>query len=259
MELDGRTALVTGGGNGIGAALVRAFAREGARVVVADLDGTAADRVAAEVGGTGLQADVGSAEGNATMVTAAEDAVGPIDLLALNAGIGVGGGVEAPDEDWDRAWRVNTMAHVWAVRAWLPSVLERGEGYLLVTASAAGLLTNIGAAPYSVTKHGAVALAEWLAVTHGDQGLKVSCLCPQFVQTNLLEGLKEMPGGRGLAASGVISPDDVAAAVVDGVRAEHFLVLPHPEVADFERNRANDRDRWLAGMRKLQRRVMDAG
>lgn len=258
MELAGRTALVTGGGNGIGAALVLAFAAEGARVVVADRDGAAAQAVAEQVGGVGLSVDVSTAEANTTMVADAEAAVGPLDLLACNAGIAVSGGVDAPDPDWDRAWRVNVMAHVWAVRAWLPGVLDRGHGYLLSTASAAGLLTNIGAAPYSVTKHAAVALAEWLAITHGDAGLKVSCLCPMFVATGLLEELREVPGGKGLTAAGVLPPDQVAAAAVEGIRAERFLILPHPEVATFEERRTSDRERWLAGMRKLQRQVLAA-
>lgn len=259
MDLDGTTALVTGGGSGIGAALCRRFAEEGARVVVADLDGGAAARVADAIGGTAVQVDVGTADANARMVAEAEDAVGPIDLLVCNAGVGTAGGVEAPDEDWDLAWRVNVMAHVWAVRAWLPSALERGGGYLLTTASAAGLLSNIGAGPYSVTKHGAVALAEWLAITHGDQGLKVSCLCPMFVETPMVQALREQPGGRGLTALGTIQPEDVAQAVVEGLAEERFLILPHPDVAKMEANRTSDRDRWLAGMRQLQAHVLSLG
>jgi NAD(P)-dependent dehydrogenase (short-subunit alcohol dehydrogenase family) len=256
MELSGATTLVTGGGSGIGAALCRRFATEGATVVVVDLDGDAAAAVAAEVGGHPLQVDVGTEAANARMVADAEELVGPIDLLVCNAGVGTAGGVEAPDADWDLAWRVNVMAHVWAVRAWLPGALERGGGYLLTTASAAGLLSNIGAAPYSVTKHGAVALAEWLAITHGDAGLKVSCLCPMFVETPMVQALREQPGGRGLAALGTIQPEDVAQRVVEGLADERFLILPHPEVAAMEAGRAGDRDRWLAGMRGLQAHVL---
>ena len=256
MDLQGKTTLVTGGGSGIGAEMCRRFTDEGATVVVADLDEDSALDVAEEIDGTALVVDVGSAEENARMIAEAEDAVGPIDLLCLNAGIGNGGGVDAPDESWDQAWRVNVMSHVWATRAWLPGVIERGEGYLLATASAAGMLTNIGAAPYSVTKHAVLSLAEWLAITHGDDGLKVSALCPMFVETPLVDALREHPGGKGLTAMGVITPAEVAEAVVRGLEAEQFLILPHPEVEKMEQNRAGDRDRWIGGMRKLQRQVM---
>lgn len=258
MELNDVSTLVTGGGSGIGAALCRRFAAEGARVVVADLDGDRAAHLAGEIDGVALTVDVGSAKANAAMVADAEDALGPIDLLALNAGIGVGGGVEADDADWDLSWRVNVMAHVWAVRAWLPGALERGGGYVLHTASAAGLLSNIGAAPYSVTKHAVVALAEWLAITHGDAGLKVSALCPMFVRTPMVEELRSWPGGKGLTAQGVAEPEAVAEAVVAGLAEERFLILPHPEVAEMEARRTADRDRWLQGMRRLQANVMAA-
>ena len=259
MDLAQRTALITGGGSGIGAALCRRFAEEGASVVVADLDGEAAAATADAIGSFSVQADVGGGEReNAEMLEAAEAAVGPIDVLVCNAGIAVAGGVEVPDEDWQRIWDVNVMAHVWAVRAWLPSALERGGGYLLTTASAAGLLSNIGAAPYAVTKHAAVAFAEWLSITHGDDGLRVSCLCPMFVETPMVEALRDMPGGKGLTALGVIQPSDVAAVVVEAMADERFLVLPHPEVATMEQHRTGDRDRWLAGMRKLQTSVLAA-
>lgn len=258
MELDGTTALVTGGGSGIGAAMCRRFAAEGTRVVVVDRDGPSAAGVATDIGGTALTVDVGSAAANAAMIADAEAAVGPIDLLVLNAGLGTGGGVDAPDEDWDISWRVNVMAHVWAVRAWLPGALERGGGYLLHTASAAGLLSNIGAAPYSVTKHAVVALAEWLSITHGDAGIRVSALCPMFVETPMVAQLREQPGGKGLTAMGVIQPEAVAEAVVVGLGDERFLILPHPDVAGMEQFRTADRDRWLAGMRRLQAQVLAA-
>ena len=175
-----------------------------------------------------------------------------------NAGIGTGGGVDAPNEAWQQIWEVNLMAHVYAARAVLPAMIARGEGYLLNTASAAGLLTNIGAAPYSVTKHAAVGLAEWLAITHGDQGIKVSCLCPQGVRTNMLLAGADDPAGAVVLAQGAIEPEDVAEAVVQGLRAESFLILPHPEVLTHFQRKAGDYDRWIGGMRKLQRRIRDA-
>lgn len=256
MQLDGTVAVVTGGANGIGEALARRFAAEGAQVAVADLDGEAARAVAADIGGVAVQVDVADPDANEAMIRTAESELGAVDLLCCNAGIGLGRGVDTPLEEWQRIWEVNVLAHVHAVRAWLPSVLERGEGYLLTTASAAGLLTMLGGLPYSVTKHAAVALAEWLAITHGDAGLKVSCLCPQFVETDLLDELAEMPGGAGLIAQGTRSPDEVADAVVTGLRDETFLILPHPEVREYFQNKATDYDRWIGGMRKLQRHVL---
>ena len=256
MDLSDAATLITGGGSGIGAAMARRFAADGARIVIADMNADAAAEVAGEVGGTALTVDVGSAAANARMIAEAEDAVGPIDLLVLNAGVGVGGDVDATDEIWDLAWRVNVMAHVWAVRAWLPGVLERGSGYVLHTVSAAGLLTNIGAAPYSVSKHAVQALAEWLAVTHGEKGLKVSTLNPMFVETPLLEDLRDVPGGKGLAAMGVKQPSEVADVVAEAIAEERFLILPHAEVGRFEQNRTGDRQRWIAGMQKLQASVM---
>lgn len=262
MELRDANVVVTGAGNGIGAALVRRFAAEGPRrIVVADVDGTGAERVAAEVAerteAVPVRADLGTEAGNIEVVRAGE-AGGPIDLLFCNAGIGTGGGVEAADEDWQRIWEINVMAHVWAVRAALPAMLARGQGYIATTASAAGLLTNIGTAPYSVTKHAAVGLAEWLAITHGDQGITVSCLCPQGVRTKMLFPDDDGIGGTALdtvRSQGVIEPDDVAEAVVEGLRTERFLILPHPEVQDYFQRKAADHDRWIAGMRKLQARM----
>jgi NAD(P)-dependent dehydrogenase (short-subunit alcohol dehydrogenase family) len=256
MELAGKVVVVTGGANGIGRALCRRFAGEGAAaVVVADLDADGAAAVAGEVGGLAVTTDVAVEADVVHLVDKATDAFGPIDLFCANAGIAVGGGAEATDEDWQRSWTVNLMAHVYAARALLPGWLARGQGYLLHTASAAGLLTNIGAAPYSVTKHGVVALAEWLSIAHGDAGLKVSCLCPQGVRTNMLAGAD--PAMERLLWPAALEPEVVADAVVEGLRAERFLILPHPEVADYFRHKADDYDRWLAGMRKLQRRVID--
>src|SRR5215213_9718598 len=218
MRVEGKVVVVTGAGRGIGRALARRFAAEGAKgVAVGDVDQDGAEAVAAEiastgVGALGLRTDVGVERDVRALVDAAEAAFGPVDLCCSNAGIAVGGGVEATDDDWQRIWDVNVMAHVYAARAVLPSMLERGEGYLLNTASAAGLLTNLGTAPYSVTKHAAVGLAEWLAITHGDQGIKVSCLCPQGVDTDLLRAGAQDASGATVLAQGVIQPSDVAEA-----------------------------------------------
>ena len=257
METNEKLVLVTGGGSGIGAAMCRRFAADGATVVVADMNAEAAQAVADEIGGVALTADVGSAEANEAMIDEAEAAVGPIDLLVLNAGIATGTDVtDTTDETWDTIWRVNVMAHVWALRAWLPRAIERGGGYVLHTASAAGLLTSLGSAPYSVTKHAVVSLAEWVSITHADKGITVSALCPQFVSTPLLDDLKDIPGGQKLAALGVKEPSEIADAVAEAIAEDRFLILPHPEVEQYEQNRANDRERWLGGMRKLQRHIL---
>jgi NAD(P)-dependent dehydrogenase (short-subunit alcohol dehydrogenase family) len=256
VQLQDKHAVVTGGASGIGRALCRRFAAEGARVVVADLDASGAAAVAEEIGGISASTNVGIEADVQALVTRAEEAYGPIDLFCSNAGIAITGGVEVPDEDWQRIWDVNLMAHVYAVRAVLPGMLARGEGYLLHTASAAGLLTNLGAAPYAVTKHAVVALAEWLSITHGDAGLKVSCLCPQGVRTPMLLGGVDMgDDAAGMLLAEAIEAEDVAEAVVTGLAEERFLILPHPEVATYFERKAADYDRWLAGMRRLQARV----
>lgn len=260
MELAGKVAVVTGGANGIGRSCAARFAAEGAKVAIADLDGDATQAAAEAIGALGIATDVSVEADIEHLVSKVEQELGPIDLFHSNAGIAVGGSVDASDEDWHRIWDVNLMAHVYATRAVLPTMLERGEGYLLSTASAAGLLTNIGAAPYSVTKHAAVALAEWLSVTYGDRGIKVSCLCPQGVATNMLLGGRRDAGQSVVqAAAGVLEPEEVAEVVVLGLRDERFLILPHPEVAEYFRRKADDYDRWLAGMRRLQARVRGTG
>jgi NAD(P)-dependent dehydrogenase (short-subunit alcohol dehydrogenase family) len=263
MELANKVAVVTGGGSGIGRALSRRFAAAGAAgVVVADLAAAPAQETAAQItsaGGTALAVacDVGLEADVIALVDQATAAFGRIDLFCSNAGIGTGGGVEASNTDWQQAWDVNLMAHVYAARAVLPQMLARGDGYLLSTASAAGLLTNLGAAPYTVTKHGAVALAEWLAITHGDAGIKVSCLCPQGVRTPMLLGGLDQTAGAVVAAGGeLLEPEQVAEAVIAGLAAERFLILPHPEVKTYLEHKTADPDRWLKGMRKLQARVI---
>jgi NAD(P)-dependent dehydrogenase (short-subunit alcohol dehydrogenase family) len=251
LKLNGRHVVVTGGANGIGAAMARRFVSEGARVVVADLAEEQLMTVAAETGALGVPTDVRREHQVAALVTAAEAHYGPIDLFCSNAGIVVEGGEDASDAAWERSIAVNLLAHIYAARLLVPRMLARGEGYLLNTASAAGLLTQIGSAPYSVTKHGAVAFAEWLSITYGDEGLKVSVLCPQAVRTNMTAGTED---GGVAGVDGMLEPDDVAAAVVEGLDAERFLILPHPIVADYFRRKADDYDRWLRGMRRLQAR-----
>jgi NAD(P)-dependent dehydrogenase (short-subunit alcohol dehydrogenase family) len=261
VELNDKVAVVTGGAGGIGRALCRRFVAEGARgVVVVDRDADGVQVVAAELGDAalGMTADVAVEADILNVVEHTEDRFGPIDLFCSNAGIGGGGGIEAPDELWQSIWEINLLAHVFAARAVLPSMLARSEGYLLNTASAAGLLMNVGNAPYTVTKHAAVGFAEWLAVTYGDRGIKVSCLCPQGVRTNMLLGTPGDPSTEVVLAQGAIEPEELADAVVEGLRAERFLILPHPEVAEYVRRKAEDPDRWLSGMRRLQRRINEA-
>ena len=249
MKLAGRHAVVTGGASGIGRALALRFSAEGAKaVVVADLDGDGAGQVASEIGGLGLAVDVTDFEQVRSLVERAEQQNGPIDLFCSNAGIAIPGGVEVPDDAWQRIWDVNLMAHVYAARAVLPGMIARGEGYLLNTASAAGLLTQIGSAPYAVTKHAAVALAEWLSITHGEQGIKVSVLCPQAVRTAMTA---DVEGGGVAGVDGMLEPDELADSVIEGLADERFLILPHPIVLTYMQRKAGDYDRWLAGMRKL--------
>jgi NAD(P)-dependent dehydrogenase (short-subunit alcohol dehydrogenase family) len=270
MELRDRICVVTGGASGIGQALCQRFAAEGARAVVVvdrDADGALATADALGNRAVALTADVTVEADIEAVVDRTEADIGPIDLFASNAGILGFGGIEVPDKVWDDVWSVNVLAHLFAARAVVPLMLERGEGYLLSTASAAGLLSSPGDAPYSVTKHAAVALAEWLAITYGNQGIRVSCVCPMAVDTAMLRGGREAasaaaaPSGVGMAAAveGVLLPEQVAEAVVAGVRDERFLILPHAEVATFEQRRAADRDRWLAGMRRLTEALAGAG
>jgi NAD(P)-dependent dehydrogenase (short-subunit alcohol dehydrogenase family) len=252
MQVMGKIVAITGGGNGIGRALALRFAKEGAKhVAVADLDERAAQSVAAEIGGLGLKVDVTAEKEIGGFIDTVEQRFGPIDLFCSNAGIARGRGLETSNEIWRQVMDVNVMAHVYAARALVPRMIARGGGYFLNTASAAGLLAQIGNVTYSVSKHAAVAFAEWLSITHGHEGIKVSILCPQAVRTDMIAGHE----GGVASVNGVIEPDDVATAVMEGLAAERTLILPHPVVADYVNRRAQDRDRWIGGMRKLQQRT----
>lgn len=258
MQVAGNVVVVTGGGHGIGAALCRRFAAERARaVVVADVDAGAARRIAAEVSGMSVVCDVAREADVRALADAATRAYGQIDLFCSNAGIFVEGGVDAPDSDWDRIIAINFKAHLYAARAVLPQMIARREGYLLQVVSAAGLLTQIGSALYATTKHAALALAEWIAMEHGDQGIKVSAVCPQGVRTRMLLGDDEVKDS--FLKAGSVSAEEVADAVIAGLAAEKFLILPHPEVATYFQRKANDYDRWLGGMRRLRAKVREAG
>ena len=255
MKIKDKVVVVTGGANGIGRALCRRFAAEGARaVVVAGLDAEGAAALAKEIGGLAVTTNVANEEDIVRLVEQTTEAYGPIDLFCANAGIfGEFGGTEVPNQEWQKIWDVNVMSHVYSARAVLPGMLARGSGYLLHTASAAGLLTQVGAAPYSVTKHAAVAFAEWLAIAHGDAGIKVSCLCPQGVRTQMLLGAD---GKReSFLRAGALEPEEVAECVIAGLAEERFLILPHPEVAEYFQHKADDYERWLRGMRRLNAQV----
>jgi NAD(P)-dependent dehydrogenase (short-subunit alcohol dehydrogenase family) len=255
VKLAGKHAVVTGGANGIGRALAQKFAAEGARVVVADLDIERASELATEINGLSVAVDVSDEGSLRALVERAEHENGPIDLFCSNAGIGFFGGIEVANEDWQKIWDVNVMAHVYAARAVLPSMLERGEGYLLNTASAAGLLTQIDSACYSATKHAAVGFAEWLAVTYGDRGIAVSVLCPQAVRTAMTA---DFENGGVAGVDGMIEPEEVADCTVEAIGEERFLILPHPTVEKYLQNKVSGYDRWLAGMRRLRARFQSS-
>ncbi|MEX0286138.1 MAG: SDR family oxidoreductase [Paracoccaceae bacterium] len=249
MEIEGQIVVVTGAASGIGKALAHAFAAAGAKTVVcADLNLEGADATAKEIGGLSIQCDVSKEDDIARLVEEVE-ADGPIGIFCSNAGIIAIGGPEAPNDEWQKIWEVNVMSHVWAARHVVPRMIERGGGYLLNTASAAGLLNQVGSMPYGVTKHAAVGAAEWLAFTYGDQGIKVSVLCPQAVRSEMTRGHEE-----GVAAmDGMLEPEPVAEACLQAIRDETFLVLPHPEVLGYMQLKTGNYDRWIGGMKKLNR------
>lgn len=266
-------AVVTGAASGIGAALARRLAADGARVAVADIDAGGAAAVASSIGGQSFTLDVSDAEGTRRMIHDVEQSLGPVEIYCSNAGLLAPGGLDTPQADWQRSWDVHVMAHFHAARVLIPLWLQRDGGILVVTASAAGLLTQLDSASYAVTKHAAVAAAEWLSITYGDQGVQVAALCPQAVRTPLLgerasAAAPASPGECSPAASenvtaaavdGVLEPEDVAAAAADALREGRFLILPHPEVATYAQRRAGDPDRWLAGMRRLAGRLASGG
>lgn len=256
MEMKGKVIVVTGGASGIGRALAQRFAQEGAQgVVVADRDEAGAQKVAAAVNGLAMAVDVSKEADIQALVARTTEHYGRVDVFCSNAGIITRGGIDTSNQDWQRIWDINLMAHVFASRAVLPQMLARGEGYLLHTASAAGLLSQVDSAAYSVTKHAAVAYAEWLSINYGDQGIRVSCLCPQGVQTPMLMG--ESGDRKSFLLDGAVTAEQVAEDVLQCMREERFLVLPHPEVLQYLQRKTGDYDRWLKGMRKLRQKAAE--
>ncbi|GAB5500878.1 MAG: SDR family oxidoreductase [Pseudohongiellaceae bacterium] len=261
MNLRDKAVVVTGAASGIGRALCLRFANEGARAIIAaDIDHAGAEETVALIVGQdsvtqaqAIRCDVSREDQVQALVSEAESSCGQIDLFCANAGIFTPGDEQVANADWQRIWDINVMGHIYAARAVLPAMLARGEGYLLTTASAAGLLNQVGSAPYAVTKHAAVGFAEWLSITYGNQGIKVSVLCPQAVRTAMTAG-----GGGVAALDGMLEPEQLADSVIETLEAERFLVLPHPEVLTYMRRKTDDYDRWLGGMRRLNDRFVDA-
>jgi NAD(P)-dependent dehydrogenase (short-subunit alcohol dehydrogenase family) len=259
MEIKDRVVIVTGGASGIGKALCERFAHEGARaVVVADLDAQLAERVATAIGEQALSfgVDVRNEPQMQALVDTVTERFGRVDVFCSNAGVIVRADEDASNAEWQRHWDVNLMAHVYAARAVLPQMLARGEGYLVQTASAAGVLSQVNAAPYSVTKHAAVGFAEWLSIAHGQRGIRVSCLCPQGVLTPMLLGIDGSPRSQSFLRAEALSAETVAGEVVNAMREERFLILPHAEVLTYMQRKTADYDRWIRGMRRLREKVM---
>lgn len=249
MNLKDKIIVITGGASGIGEAMARRFAAEGAKhVVCADRDLVGAQAVADDISGTAIQTDVSLEADIASLIETVESDIGPIDLFVSNAGIIMEGGVEVADDGWQKIWEINVLAHIRAARILVPKMLARGGGYILSTASAAGLLAQIGSAPYSVTKHAAVSFAEWLAITHGDEGLKVSVLCPQGVATAMTADIDTST----VAKDGMLTAEAVAQITLDAIEEERFLILPHPQVADYIKQKGSDPERWITGMQRWQ-------
>ena len=265
MQIEGKVAIVTGAGAGIGAAIAQRLVEHGAKVTVSDINGETASLTAAQLNririgsAIGVGSDAADETALRALIERTERAHGPVDFYFANAGVGLGAGLEAADSAWDTAWNINTMAHVRAARLLVPGWVDRGAGYFFSTASAAGLLTQLGSPTYAVSKHAAVGFAEWLRVTYGDKGVRVSCLCPMGVNTDLLNAGYDAPdeasriGARAVSSSGtVLEPLDVADMVIDAVGDERFLVLPHPEVLKFYRHKGADYERWIASMQRYR-------
>jgi NAD(P)-dependent dehydrogenase (short-subunit alcohol dehydrogenase family) len=258
MKVENAVVVITGAANGIGYALAKRFKAEGARAIaLADIDAGKIAAVSKEIGALGFACDVSREQDIQRVVRETEMAVGPIDLFCSNAGIGLAdpdpnNAASASNADFERSWSIHVMAHVHAARALLPQMIARGSGYLLNTISAAGLLSQIGSATYSASKHGAIGFAECLAITHRDHGIKVSVLCPQAVRTAMIG---DEPEKGSASVDGIISPEEVAESVIDGLAAERFLILPHPVVAGYMQRKTADYDRWLGGMSKLRRKL----
>ncbi|KIC42735.1 short-chain dehydrogenase [Ruegeria sp. ANG-R] len=250
MHLSRKTVVITGAANGIGYGLAERFSKEGARVVCADIDLSGAQAAADQIGGHALKCDVSRESDIRALIETTEDTVGPIDLFCANAGVLTLGGLDVPDAQWEHIWKINVMSHVWTARHLIPRMVARGGGYLMITASAAGLLNQPGAAPYGVTKHAAVGFAEWVALTYRDQGIRVSVLCPQAVRSEMTRGLENSVA----AIDGMLEPDDVAQTCVDALTEERFLILPHPQVLDYMRLKSADYDHWIGGMSNLNQR-----
>ncbi|MEQ1754947.1 MAG: SDR family oxidoreductase [Micropepsaceae bacterium] len=251
MHLKDRIIVITGAASGIGRAMAYRFHKEKPKLIVcSDINEAGAHATAQSIDGVAIQANVGKEAELKHLIEKVEDEHGPIDLFCSNAGIGIHGGAEVPNDGWQRIWDINVMAHVWAARHLIPRMTARGGGYLLNTASAAGLLSQIGSAPYAVTKHAAVGFAEWIAITHGDEGIRVSVLCPQAVRTAMTANNQ----GGVASIDGMMEPDEVAEACVHTIEVEDFLVLPHPEVLEYMRRKTGDYNRWIGGMRKLNRK-----
>jgi NAD(P)-dependent dehydrogenase (short-subunit alcohol dehydrogenase family) len=256
MDIRNKVAIVTGGASGIGRAIAQRFAADGARaVVVADLNFERAQAVARDIKGLAVRCDVSQEADIQALVATARQHYRQVDAYISNAGIlGGMGGLDLDDALWNKMWKIHSMAHVWAARAVVPEMVARGDGFFLVTASAAGLLTIVESAPYAVTKHAAVAFAEWLRIAHGRKGVRVSCLCPQAVQTDMLTG-----DGGSASHDSIISPEQVANDVISTMLSDKFLVLPHPEVAQYFRNKGQDYERWIGGMQKMYARHAEGG
>lgn len=259
MDVKGKIIVVTGGASGIGRALVKRFAAEGAKHVVAvDLNIEGAKETADMFGGTAMSADVSNEDDIKNIIERTEREIGPIDLFCSNAGVGMAPDIASPNDEWQKIWEINVMAHVYAARHLLPKMIERGHGYFLNTSSAAGLLNQIGGAAYGVTKHAAVGFGEWLALSNKHKGIGVSMLCPQAVRTPMTEDV-DNEGIKAASVDGMMEPDDLALVVVEGLREERFVILPHPEVLGYMQNKTANYDRWIGGMNKLHRSITGEG